>query len=442
MASSRKNDSGASETQRGAEGGQLQLGLDPVAVEVAKPERLVIESGRLGPLGPCDIEIRPLTVFIGQQGTGKSLLAQMLYFFRAFPSLAQYVLAQKAAEEPLDLQGKSLVKTVIDGLRSRDRSFANLTRPNLALTWHGEMAGPQGTSTYEELGFNSQFVARQVNARRRLLELANDAGDLTHPAPKSAIFVPTERLLYSQLMNPYAIRMLRSPLTLELFSDWVDLAGRLQSQWPGEQPDTAEGQWVQQRLMGAMGGVTRRRGSAWKWEFTDGEETCQIDLDMASSGQRANWHLSLLSQCLFSWRKSNSISRTFTLYVEEPEIHLHPAAEQTVVEVMAFLVNHGFRVVLTTHSLTVLYALNNLLEASRLAGDDASEQFPENQVRLPPSQVAAYHLGGGQVTSLMDQESGLINEESLGHVSDRLSMQMSSMQLRVSESMSPRTPKK
>ena len=42
-------------------------------------------SGHLGPINatitPLNLEISPLTVFIGPQGTGKSLVSQLLYSY-------------------------------------------------------------------------------------------------------------------------------------------------------------------------------------------------------------------------------------------------------------------------------------------------------------------------------------------------------------------------
>jgi predicted ATPase len=50
-------------------------------------ESIQIEGG-FGPIQSeplTKIDISPLTVFIGPQGTGKSLISQMLYFFQAGP---------------------------------------------------------------------------------------------------------------------------------------------------------------------------------------------------------------------------------------------------------------------------------------------------------------------------------------------------------------------
>jgi hypothetical protein len=49
-------------------------------------------------LPPDGLEIKPLTVFIGKQGTGKSLISQLIYFFYNLPYLIVY---QQAADRKL-----------------------------------------------------------------------------------------------------------------------------------------------------------------------------------------------------------------------------------------------------------------------------------------------------------------------------------------------------
>ena len=50
-----------------------------------------------------------------------------------------------------------------------------------------------------------------------------------------------------------------------------------------------------------------------------------------------------------------------TLIIEEPEAHLHPAAQTEVAHTLARLVNAGVRVVATTHSDWLLKELGNLI---------------------------------------------------------------------------------
>ena len=50
-----------------------------------------------------------------------------------------------------------------------------------------------------------------------------------------------------------------------------------------------------------------------------------------------------------------------TLFIEEPEAHLHPAAQATMAEILASMVRAGIRVVITTHSDWLLDSIANLV---------------------------------------------------------------------------------
>ena len=114
-----------------------------------------------------------------------------------------------------------------------------------------------------------------------------------------------------------------------------------------------------------------------------------------------------------------------TIYVEEPEIHLHPGAQRVFVEILAMLVRQGFRVVVTTHSLTVLYTINNLVQAGRLPPEIDRPGLPPKGLRLLPEEVEAYLFRrDGTVDTLVNRKNGFINEAELGTVSDELQGQM------------------
>jgi len=171
----------------------------------------------------------------------------------------------------------------------------------------------------------------------------------------------------------------------------------------------------------ALGGEAYRRGELWKWRFNISQKkTGSLDLDMASSGQRANWPVVLLGETLFSLRKRGKIQKDFTIFVEEPEVHLHPAAQVEMVNILAYLVNNGFRVVVTTHSLTILYALNNLVMANSIKSRKDRPGLPPEKAWLPKDNVAAYALGDGKPKNLVDKESGFISEQELGYISEEL----------------------
>lgn len=380
-------------------------------------ETLEIPSGHLGPLGPCRFDIRPLTVLIGRQGTGKSLVAQVLYFFRGLSDLVHFDAATRRSDEPRAADPDMVILRIVNGLRSQRRSFASLTVPSVAIRWSS------GSAASKSLSFEAQHETREIQPSKALRSAVAAILRKRRP-PRSALFIPTERLFYTLALSPASMSVIGATIILELFSQFMEEAGRIQADWSDAGPDTEHGRWIREHLRSELGGEARRRGSSWRWSFGTSEDPRDIDLDMASSGQRANWPLMLLPQTLFSLRAAGELGEPFTIYVEEPEIHLHPTAERAIVEVLAYLVNSGFRVVITTHSLTVLYALNNLMLASSLTKSTLRDEIPV-ELRLDPENVAAYLLDdGGKVASLLDREQGMIDEQALGAVSDEMAGQM------------------
>jgi len=100
------------------------------------------------------------------------------------------------------------------------------------------------------------------------------------------------------------------------------------------------------------------------------------------------------------------------LIVEEPEAHLHPAAQVKLTRLLAGTVQAGLRVVMTTHSEWILEALANVVRRSALAGG-SSDGKVEQAVALRPSDVGAWLFTGKQsagsvVAELeLDDETGL-----------------------------------
>ena len=86
-----------------------------------------------------------------------------------------------------------------------------------------------------------------------------------------------------------------------------------------------------------------------------------------------------------------------TLIVEEPEAHLHPAAQTEMAYTLARLVNAGVRVVATTHSDWLLKAFGNLIregEFNEKTGGSVDESAA--QVRLRPEDVGVWLFRKGE----------------------------------------------
>lgn len=393
-------------------------------------DNFVIKSGALGPVGRCSLEIRPLTIFIGRQGTGKSLVSQTLYALEELPFLAPFFQAKSGKKQAID--GARLFAQSLDRLRSAERRFATFAEGPLAVRW--ERGAPwEGVSIdKKDLSFRAYKKQRAIDLPRADVALV-DLLSSPHLRPKRhAVFMPTERMVVSQLRSALAENLLSLPVTYELFADWLERAAAALADVPTAERGTPAQQiaWLSEL---ALGGAAKKVGTSWKWTFSvggaEGKKRIlrQFDLDMASSGQRANWSLGFLASALFLLRGQGDFADTLTLFIEEPELHLHPAAEVAMARILAILVKGGFRVVVTTHSLNFLYAINNQLLAWQRFGDEAHKKIPvDPAMRLRAEDVSVYAFpgAGAAPVTIIDRKQGFISEHELGDVGAQLGAEM------------------
>jgi predicted ATP-dependent endonuclease of OLD family len=122
--------------------------------------------------------------------------------------------------------------------------------------------------------------------------------------------------------------------------------------------------------------------------------------------------------------------------IEEPEAHLFPVAQKQLIELLVFLANAQTenQVIITTHSPYVLTTLNNLLFATRVvqknpAAEEEVAKVAPAPFRIDPATFAAYSLGNSfdaeepYCANIVDSELGMIQQNYLDTVSDLLGME-------------------
>ena len=106
------------------------------------------------------------------------------------------------------------------------------------------------------------------------------------------------------------------------------------------------------------------------------------------------------------------------LILEEPESHLHPAAQRQLARGIVRLVNAGVRVLITTHSDIIVSQINNLLALRQASPELIESGGFEPEDFLQPEQVGAYlfrysqELGGCETLPLdIDVDTGIDEDE-------------------------------
>ena len=108
-----------------------------------------------------------------------------------------------------------------------------------------------------------------------------------------------------------------------------------------------------------------------------------------------------------------------TLIIEEPEAHLHPAAQTQMAKTLAALVRAGVRVVATTHSDWLLQEMANLVREGELRQEQGEDPEPDaSSPWLDPQEVGVWLFkdsqdgGGARVKEIpFDRVDGLEPED-------------------------------
>lgn len=108
--------------------------------------------------------------------------------------------------------------------------------------------------------------------------------------------------------------------------------------------------------------------------------------------------------------------------IEEPEVHLFPTAQKRLLETIALMLNvTESQIFITTHSPYVLSVFTNLLFASQVAeyGIDGDEPISV-MYQLKSAETAVYFLANGLSSSIIDKETQLIDQNVLDEISEEL----------------------
>lgn len=374
-------------------------------------ETLTLPAG-FGPLQETtNLSLAPLTIFFGPQGSGKSLASQVLYFFRD----ARYLLSRYGKEATVAPR----VRQVVEGLRTGDAPTRALTA-FLSKTTH--VTYTRDTTKWQ-LSFRPK--TRQIEPlqpfattiEQWLEEWKHDPQQ--RPRHRTALFIPAERVLLSRFLNTDSSQLGHAaiPYTMREFVFFLQTTAEQWLTTPDLFPHRERAETIREWTHDVLGGYEtyEQRGrfaGRWQWKMR-GQQP--IEIEMASSGQMEVWPIIFTARILAASQGPDDENMPRFLHIEEPEAHLHPRAQVRLAWILAWLVRLGFHLTITTHSLTFLYAINNLLLAHKLfaAEETISVPTPPRACWLPAEYVRAYAFDAMRVQNAINEE-GEIAESLLG----------------------------
>lgn len=134
------------------------------------------------------------------------------------------------------------------------------------------------------------------------------------------------------------------------------------------------------------------------------------------------------------------VGRGDTLIIEEPEAHLHPAAQTQMAATLARMVRAGIRVVVTTHSDWLLKEIGNLMREGAL-GEQIGQPSKEEELpsSLHPSEVGIWlfrkdeHASGSTVEEILFDRSEGIEPQDYEEVAEELYNRSADLQNKLEE---------
>lgn len=437
-------------------------------------QKIVIKN--FGPIKDAEIVITPLLVLIGEQATGKSTIAKLIYFFK---SLSNDFLSRYYASPYLKI---NLVNDVIFTTRKKFYDFFGSTfhlddfsiiyhyneKRNIRLSLTSKKKLDVHLSDYF---FEEELRYKLMICKKNLLDLKQEIDIEEQMAKKLLLEQRQIGLLheFTYIINDifcnthndtsYIIAGRNATIGYSNFFESM-LAANLQKRLEdmGAKAYEAKEQTIEETLMldflqrvsrmrqflnkfGDFGGIIQNAPKEKKEILTIAHSLVQkvirgkytsgtdekivlkdgkfVFLKNASSGQQES--IRILQDAFIAINSDNNVLRI----IEEPEAHIFPEAQMYLLQLLAMLLNNkeDNQMIITTHSPYVLSVINNLMYAYNVGQDNPSKAgvVVNKHSWLAPEKVNAYMLTAKSgAERIIDDELGMIKTERIDEVSEKL----------------------
>ena len=434
-------------------------------------QKIVID--RFKQVSHAEIELHDYLFLIGEQASGKSTIAKLIYFFKSLKQ--EYLALVSSTPQP---GSADLVPLLVHSIQDKFNIYFGYTTrldDNFVVRFYFSVEDnhyvtlSKGNSL--QIKFNrdfSSYLRRETTTlKRSLASLSRQAGSSSRgnaivqqrlrdtisqriqeaanrvfSDERECLFIPAGRnitvsypeqfqlLFFGELQSAVTAKKESNTIDLLLIRDFVNYSKLLADYFVDRGDDSAQTafhQRIQQNIAGILHARYRNQGGYEKLFYNDEEFT---PLNIASSGQQES--IRLIQDALYVLGENFQASRI----IEEPETHLFPTAQKLMIQLLIMVANKtGSQLIITTHSPHVQATFNNLLyytrvlnrEPERRAAIEAhfgTEHFDESQaerLNILADKFQAYTLRPGEevyCTSIVDEETHLIGENSIDNATE------------------------
>lgn len=366
--------------------------------------RLIISN--IGPLKDVDIDLKKVNVFMGPQGCGKSTLAKIISFCSWM---------EKGSDETESVAAKGIISSLISYHR-----MEGYFREESRLAYLGDDVNIFYQYP-EPLPYFGEVDDYHVSAHKKGEIVFHRVQKGTNP---KVAYIPAERNFVSVV--PHLGNYAEKDDSLQSFvNDWFEAKRKYTVQHPlhigildidyyyNTQVDTdvviVNGQKILldqsssgfQSIIPLMALISYLSSTIYEENkpFSPSEQQQMRDILSHVSGDSLGEMEKQLIERIRGFLQGKVYTHT-QFIVEEPEQNLFPSTQCELLYFMLEAINHGknHRLVLTTHSPYILYALNNCILANIVRDEMPEEERKQllfADVRLSPEDVGVWEIENG-----------------------------------------------
>lgn len=412
-------------------------------------------------LGIKDItlEIKQINILIGPQASGKSIVAKLLFYFKSFISEIINSAERTKHKRDLDKDFKSRFEEYFPASSwgtesfkirySLDQEFIEIYRKS-----KGKKLTPEIVLNYSDF-YKAEFTELRNLVQKQAEKVADQdmqvsfltrydiiydiqrsflkkVGEkLDKVSTFSQLYIPAGRSFFANLKSSIFTFLSENnavdPFLIEFGTYYENMKSPIRL---GRIRKSIDNKKLNDEIA-----LLSKKILCGKYLQEDGEDYLEMDggrkisIANSSSGQQETLPLAIILETIAFIKPKIGGS---SIYIEEPEAHIFPAAQRDMIELISTVYNsrkESLQFFITTHSPYVLTAFNNLLQAGFLATDATADKIQAISSYVPqsrflnPSELTVYSLENGYSRSILDTETGLIDTNIIDEVSNELAVQ-------------------
>lgn len=420
-----------------------------------------IEIHNFGPIKDATIEIPKFLLLIGEQASGKSTVAKLIYFFKSLrEDFIQSILKMSCTKSfsskrnlEIPIRQKFLIYFGMPSIRDcysivfyySENKFISLkwTHSNLEINlspdFIDESLKRKLRNIRKKYTTNNQIeIFGNEEFKKELSDLSKECFCLLEEDPFYIVADRSATVSFGHLFERVFSRELDNSLLhltrvrtqsieellLRNFLDRVALLKDYFSETNLQKQENPLIKWILKSMSDILKGNYSLQYNQERISWGEGGNN-YVYLRNASSGQQEV--IRVLQDIVWVVRHNVNAFRI----VEEPESHLFPLAQKKLVELLSAMVRNETNnsLVITTHSPYILSSINNLLFAQQVVNN-----FPELQEAvqkeinqhswIDSKDFRAYALSKSNTIycrSILEKKTGMIAQNYLDSVSDEIS---------------------